>query len=59
MESEKTIVCEVIQTQKYMHYHNKYVLNYMWMFAINYRITMLQLTDPEKLSNKESPRENP
>jgi hypothetical protein len=30
----------------------------MWTLDIRYRITMLQLTDPKKLNNKEGSRED-
>jgi hypothetical protein len=33
-----------------------YVLTYQWILVIKYRITMLQSTDPKRLSNKEGPR---
>jgi hypothetical protein len=34
-----------------------YVYTYKWILAIKYRITMLEFTYPEKLSNKEDSRE--
>ena len=36
--------------------HVWYVFTYKWILAIKTRITMLQSTDPKKLSNKEGPR---
>ena len=38
--------------------HSWYVLTYKWMLAIKYRITMLQSTDPKKLSSQEGPKED-
>ena len=32
--------------------HTWYVLTYKWMLVIKYRLTMPQITNPKKLSNK-------
>jgi hypothetical protein len=34
------------------------MLTYKWILAIEYRITMLQSTDPKMLSNKEGSRDD-
>jgi hypothetical protein len=38
--------------------HTWYVLTNKWALAIKYRITMIQSTDPKKLSYKDGPRKN-
>jgi hypothetical protein len=38
--------------------HAWYVLTGTRILAINYRITMIQPTDPKKLGNKEGPRKD-
>jgi hypothetical protein len=46
---------EVAQSKKDMH---GVYSTYNWILAIKYRITMLQSTDPKKLSNKEGSMED-
>ena len=35
-----------------------YVLKYMWILATNYRIFMVQSTEPKKLNHKEGTRKD-
>ena len=51
-EMEKKILSEVTQFQK----DKWFVLTHNWILGIDQRITSLQSTIPEKLSNKEDPK---
>ena len=52
MDLEKTILSEVIQTQK--NKYNMYLLT--WLLDIKQRKTSLQFTTIENLDNKEDPK---
>lgn len=53
MHLENNILSEETKIQKDTH-----GIIYKWILAINFRIAMLQYTNPKKLSNKEGPRED-